>query len=189
MSPATAISEQSLEAPMAAHSAHRFRSRAGRAAIIRPAKAADRAALAAMLTSLSATTVERRYFSFRVLAGAAAEREAARLTRPDGGQLVLVAALDMPGEPIVAVAELVFAGTPGQAECAIVVADAFQGEGIGRAMARQIVIAAEVAAITRLSATTHAANSRVRRLIATGGRPYAARFAGPDVTYEVELAG
>lgn len=163
------------------------RSRAGRAVAIRPAEAGDEAALAAMLGGLSPATVERRYFALRRLDSDLARREAARLAHGAGGRIVLVAAHEVDGQ-IVGVAEIVpRPGAPGVAECAVVVADAFQGEGIGRAVAAQMAAAAEEAAITHLWAATHAGNARVRRLIATGGRPYTARFDGPDVTYEVEL--
>jgi RimJ/RimL family protein N-acetyltransferase len=91
-------------------------------------------------------------------------------------------------ERIVAVAELVrYGAEPEVAEGAVVVADAYQGEGIGRAVVERLAAAAEGAAIRRVRATTSAHNTAVRRLIASSGRPYTARFEGAEVLYEVAL--
>jgi RimJ/RimL family protein N-acetyltransferase len=152
---------------------------------IRPAAPADAPALAELFGGLSAATVERRYFAPRLLRGEAARREAARLTQTERGHIVLVAAAEG-GERIVAVGELApYAGEPGVAEGAMLVADAYQGRGIGRAVAEQLAQAAEGAAIRRVRATTSATNTAVRRLIASLGRPYSARFAGAEVQYEL----
>jgi RimJ/RimL family protein N-acetyltransferase len=168
--------------------AGRFRSRAGRSVAIRRAGPEDVAAIAAMIGDLSARTVERRYLTPRTLSGEAARREAERLTRREAGRIVLVAQEHGAGR-IVAVAELVADRAERHvAEGAVVVADAYQGEGIGRAVVQQMAAAAEGAAISRVRATTHASNTPVRRLIASCGRPYTARFAGAEVQYEVALA-
>lgn len=162
------------------------RSRAGRSLAIRPAGPGDTAALAAMIGGLSARSVERRYLTPRVLGADAARREAERLLRDDGRIVLVAQAHD--GGGIVAVAELVpDRHERGLAEGAVVVADAYQGEGIGRAVLEHMAAAAEGAAISRVRATTHAYNTPVRRLIASFGRPYTARFAGAEVLYEVAL--
>jgi RimJ/RimL family protein N-acetyltransferase len=73
------------------------------------------------------------------------------------------------------------------AESAVVVADAYQGEGIGRAVLARLVAAAAALAIGRLRAITQAHNLPIRHLIASSGRPYTSRFAGAEVHYEVAL--
>jgi RimJ/RimL family protein N-acetyltransferase len=162
-----------------------FRSKAGRRLAIRRADGGDTAALATLIGGLSPETVGRRYLMPRVFQREEARREAERLTRPDAGRIVMVAQGD--GE-IVAVAELARdRATPELGEGAIVVADAYQGEGIGRAVAERMVDVARRAAIRRVRATTAAHNTPVRRLIASLGCPYTARFSGPEVEYEVSL--
>lgn len=173
----------------AGHTARPFRSKAGRSVAIRRAGPDDTAAIAAMIGDLSARTVERRYLTPRVLGEEAARREAERLTRRDDGRIVLVAQAHGHAGGIIAVAELVRDRSEGGlAEGAVVVADAYQGEGIGRAVVEQMAVAAEGAAISRVRATTHAYNTPVRRLIASFGLPYTARFAGAEVQYEVALS-
>lgn len=163
-----------------------FRSKAGRSIAIRRAAPEDAGAIAAMIGGLSASTVERRYLSPRRFVGEAARREAERLTRHDDGRIVLVAQGD--AGDILAVAELASDPTErGVAEGAVVVADDYQGEGIGRAVVERMAADATRAAIRRVRATTKAYNTPVRRLIASFGRPYTVRFDGAEVLYEVAL--
>jgi N-acetylglutamate synthase-like GNAT family acetyltransferase len=163
-----------------------FCSKRGRPLAIRLADAGDAPALAALLGGLSARSVERRYLTPRVLDEAAARREAARLSGAGAGRIVIIAEAE--DAAIVAVAELARDDAePAVAESAVVVADAYQGEGIGRAVLARLAAAATGAAISRLRAVTQAHNLPVRRLIASSGRPYTARFVGPEVLYEVAL--
>lgn len=165
-----------------------FCSKRGRPLAIRLAGPGDAAALAALLGGLSAQSVERRYLTPRVLDETAARREAARLTGLGAGHIVIVAEIAGGAAGIVAVAELARdPGEPAVAESAVVVADAYQGEGIGRAVLARLAAAATGAAISRLRAVTQAHNLPVRHLIASSGQPYTARFAGAEVLYEVAL--
>jgi acetyltransferase len=74
-----------------------------------------------------------------------------------------VATMDRAG--IVAVASLARVGTGEQAEIAVVVADAWQGRGIGPALLRRMVNAAESRGITRITALALSENRRVARMI------------------------
>jgi L-amino acid N-acyltransferase YncA len=166
----------------------RFRSRRGRAVAIRRAHPDDLIAIAAMIGGLSRQTAERRYLVPRALSAEAARSEAARLTMGHADMIVLVAHAEGEAAGIVAVAELVRdRAEPAVAEGAVVVSDAYQGEGIGRAVAERLAEVAERAAIRRVRATVHAYNTPVRRLIASFGRPYTAQFSGAEVQYEVAL--
>jgi L-amino acid N-acyltransferase YncA len=165
-----------------------FRSKAGRDLAIRPVEAADNVALAAMFGTLSLKTVERRYLAPRLLRGEAARREAERLTHAGANHIVLVAQDRGAGDAIVAVAELApDSAEPGVAESAVLVADAYQGEGIGRAVAEELAEAVRTTSISRVRATVHAANTPVRRLIASLGRPYSTHFRGTEVVYELSM--
>ncbi|GAB4450764.1 MAG: hypothetical protein OHK0015_56010 [Chloroflexi bacterium OHK40] len=166
----------------------RFNSRRGRSVAIRQANPQDAPALAALFGGLSARSVERRYMMPRRLPPELARREASRLTDQRGDRIVLVATTDEEGTPIVAVAELARDGAePSVAESAVVVADAYQGEGIGRAVLGRLADAAREAAISHMRAITRADNTPIRQLIASSGRPYQARFAGGEVHYEIAL--
>lgn len=153
-----------------------YRSQRNRALRIRLARPADQAALSDLLTSLSSRTVERRYFRPGRLGPEAARRESERLAHTTTAHHVLVAELCDGSGAVVAVAELACQpGAPGVAESAIVVTDAFQGEGIGRAIAEQLGQVARAAALTSIHATVRADNIPVRRLIASLSRPYTLR--------------
>lgn len=165
-----------------------LRSKAGRKLWVRPASLVDMPALAAMIGELSPATIQLRYLTPRNLRGDAAQREAERLTRPDNSRIVLVAEASGEAGEIVAVAELAQdQREPEVAEGAVMVADAYQGQGIGRAVVEELARHAEAAEIRRVRATTSAYNAPVRRLIASFGRPYSASFAGAEVLYEVSL--
>lgn len=169
-------------------SSERFHSKAGRDVWLRPVTPADAQALASMMIGLSPATVQRRYLTPCALREETARKEAERLTRPDRAGLVMVAQAHGDAGRIVAVAELAQdRAEPGVAEGAVVVADAYQGEGIGRAVVERLATLARRAAIRRVRATTSAHNGPVRRLIASLGRPYTARFAGSEVQYEFAL--
>ncbi|NTU83173.1 MAG: GNAT family N-acetyltransferase [Chloroflexales bacterium] len=162
-----------------------FRSRRGRPVQIRRADPEDAEALARMLGGLSVETVTRRYLMPCTMPAERARREAERLARHDDGQIVLVAQADGAAALIVAVAELVRdRGEQGVAESAIVVADAYQGEGIGRQVAACLASEAVGAAIRRVRATLFATNTPVRRLIRSLGRPYTTRHWRGEIQVE-----
>jgi RimJ/RimL family protein N-acetyltransferase len=71
------------------------------------------------------------------------------------------------------------------AEGAIVVADAYQHEGIGHAVAKHMAEAAERAAIRCVHATILSTNTAVRRLIASLGRPYTVRHWRGELQVEI----
>lgn len=165
-----------------------FVSRRGRPLRIRAVRPADAPALAAMIGNLSQRSVALRYLTPRTLPPELAWREAERLVRDDAGQLVLVALDEAGGEQIVAVAELVIdRAEPAVAESAVVVADAYQGEGVGRAIIGHLGDAAASARVARIRAIVQSHNAAMRRLIAGLGVAYTSRFAGPEIYYEIPL--
>lgn len=162
-----------------------FRSKRGRSVAIRAVRPEDLPAIAALLSGLSQRTVERRYLAPRVFGAEAAVHEAARLIQTDAGRLVLVAHAAGDDELILAVGELVRDQVePHAAEGAMLVADAYQGEGIGRAVMERMGTAAKGAAISRVRATVNAFNRPMRRLIASFGSSYTASPTGAEVQYE-----
>lgn len=166
----------------------RLRSRKGRAISISRAGPGDAEALAAMLGALSRETVARRYLTPAAMSPERARAEAARLARPDASRVVLVARAGDGAAPIVAIGELARDGAaPSVAEGAIVVADAYQREGIGRAVADELADAARRAAVSTVRATILAENTAVRRLIASLGRPYTVRHWRGELHVEIAV--
>jgi protein lysine acetyltransferase len=160
--------------------------RQGRPISIAPAAPGDAEALATMLGGLSAETMCRRYLTPAVMAPERARVEAERLARSDDDYIVLVARADEAPRPIVAIAELARdQGTPTVGEGAIVVADAYQNEGIGRAVAEQMAAAARNAEISTVRATVLATNTPVCRLIASLGRPFRIRHWRGELQVEI----
>ncbi len=177
----------SLSAPRAA-GAVSFCSRSGRAITIRSARADDAPAISAMIGGLSPRTIALRYHLPLVrLSPEAARREAERVTSADRGRIVYLALAAQGERPeIIGIAELACdRAEPDLAESAIVVADSFQSDGIGRAIVGQLVAAADRRGIARVRALTQTHNAAVRRLVVGLGRPYSTRFTGGEVMYEI----
>src|SRR4051794_13909129 len=119
---------------------------------VRPVRSADKALLAAGLTKLSETTIQRRFLGPKPKLTAA---ELRYLTEVDGQDHFAIVAVT-PGwdGEIVAVARWVrLASDPLAAEAAVVVCDALQGKGLGKTLARMLADAAGERGILRIHAT------------------------------------
>ena len=174
--------------PSCGQIASEAQSRAGHALQIRERAVTDVAALMVFLRSLSPETARRRYLSTWYPNAAAVQAEVARLTECDASRLVLVARLTEADQQIVAIAELVQERHDGAwAEAAVVVADAYQGLGIGRAVVNALARAVALIDIRSVYATVTAENRPIRQLITSLGYAYTARFDGPLLTYELHI--
>ena len=123
----------------------------GREDAIRPITPADKARLAAGLTQLSETTIQRRFLGPKPRLTSA---ELRYLTEVDGVDHYAIAAVDPRTDDMVAVGRWVrLVGDPLAAEAAIVVCDALQGRGLGKALARLLADAARERGIQRIHAT------------------------------------
>jgi RimJ/RimL family protein N-acetyltransferase len=132
---------------------------------IRPIRADDKARLKVGLQRLSEETRQRRFLAAKPRFTAA---ELRYLTEVDGwDHFALVATpLEAP-EDVVAAARFVrLPEEPGTAEFAIVVADPFQGRGLGTRLAEALGEAARARGVERFTATTLHANVPVQRLVA-----------------------
>src|SRR4051795_3931693 len=119
---------------------------------VRPIRPADKALLAAGLTKLSETTIQRRFLGPKPKLTAA---ELRYLTEVDGRDHYAIVAVT-PGwdGDIVAVGRWVrLASNPLDAEAAIVVCDSLQGMGLGKALARLLADAARERGIRHIHAT------------------------------------
>jgi RimJ/RimL family protein N-acetyltransferase len=131
---------------------------------VRPIRSRDKALLAAGLQRLSDETIRRRFLAAKPRLSAS---ELRYLTEVDGSShiaLVAVAADDP--QCLIGVARSVrLVDTPDTAEMAIVVADSWQGRGVGTALAELLSDAAHATGIRRIAAVMLADNDPARRLM------------------------
>src|SRR3954469_13114014 len=120
--------------------------------LIRPISPADKALLAAGLTRLSETSIQHRFLGPKPRLTAA---ELRYLTEVDGfDHYAIVAVAPQWHGDIVASARWVrLASDPEAAEAAVVVCDALQGKGLGKALARMLADAARERGVRRIHAT------------------------------------
>ena len=120
--------------------------------VVRPIQPTDKALLAAGLTRLSETTVQKRFLGPKPRLSAA---ELRYLTEVDGfDHYAIVATSPQRHDDLVAVARWVrLHEDPEAAEAAVVVCDALQGKGLGKALARMLADAAGARGIRRIHAT------------------------------------
>ena len=151
-------------------------SRKGRAFNLRPLEQIDTPLLANFLSRLSSTTLWLRFFApYPSLSGEAIDREILRLNQINQSNgSVLVATRYAEGkEEIIGIGELI----PDQelnttAELAITIRDDYQGEGLGSALANQLVHKATNKGMTTLQAETMAQNWPMLRIWTKLGLPY-----------------
>jgi acetyltransferase len=135
--------------------------RTGAVVRVRPIRPADKPRLEAFLAKLSPETVRRRFLTAKPRLSTV---ELRYLTEVDGRDHVALVALSE-GE-IVAVGRSVrLAQVPDTAEMAIVVGDAWQGQGLGSLLAEALAGAAREAGIRRLAAVMLGDNEPARRLV------------------------
>jgi GNAT superfamily N-acetyltransferase len=124
----------------------------GTEVVIRPIEPSDKAMLAAGLTRLSETTIQKRFLGPKPKL---TRSELRYLTEVDGvAHHALVAVVPEWDDVIVAVARSVrLAGHPEDAEAAIVVCDDLQGKGLGKVLARMLADHARANGVRRIHAT------------------------------------
>lgn len=128
--------------------------------LLRPLRADDLDRERAFIESLSAQTL---YLRLQYSANSASERDLARLLDLDYYDRCAIAAIATAAdeERIVGVSRYARIDATRSAECAIVVADAWQGRGLGSELMRALVTAAAERDIDCLEGTTLAENGRI----------------------------
>jgi acetyltransferase len=153
----------------------------------------DTASLADLLASLSAGSLYLRYcMPMPCMAPEMAEREAVRLGKADTqAQLAAVALLRVEGfEQAIGVAELVRDhAAPEIAEIAVVVADAYQREGIGSALCAYLIAAARGHGIVTVRAQALLENRAVRRMVVNSGAAYTSETRLGMTTLHIDIRG
>jgi acetyltransferase len=176
---------------IAAPSGALFWSERGRPIVNRLAQPGDAGMIAELLAGLSAQSLFLRYcMPMPRMAPEAAAIEAARLGQAHSArQIAAVALARVQGvDQIVAVAELARdADTPAEAEIALVVADAYQREGIGSALCTYLISAAQREGLAALRVMALAENRAVRRMVARSGAAYTSETRHGMTTIQITL--
>jgi acetyltransferase len=139
---------------------HAWQPSGGPPLLLRPLRADDLDRERAFVEGLSAQTL---YLRLQYSTNSASERDLARLLDLDYYDRCAIAALasDAAGDHIVGVSRYARIDASRRAECAIVVADAWQGRGLGTELMRALVAAAIARNIDCLEGTTLAENGRI----------------------------
>ncbi|MHA6782115.1 N-acetyltransferase family protein [Pseudonocardia saturnea] len=162
---------------------HRLRD--GSRLVVRPIRREDAPALVALHARLSAGTIYRRYFGARPhLAPAVVDR----FTRIDEDWRFALVAVREPGD-LVAVAR--YEGSRGarSAEIAVVVDDALQHQGVGRALLGRLVHVAKERGLDALDADVLSVNSPMLALLRALGLPSTAVRDEQTHIITVDLTG
>lgn len=172
-----------MEARSRRHDPHALRMHAAGRVSIRPIDASDADDLSDLYLSLSPASRRSRFLG--TVGDEAIRARAGLLARQPG----FVAVLDEPGPRDGAlVGHIVLVPTgPDSVELAIVVADAFQGAGIGTRLVRASADEVRRLGMRRIVASTYADNTSMRRLLLHAGFPVR-RDAIDACVEEIELA-
>ncbi len=163
--------------------------RDGAAVFVRAIRPDDAARLAAFHAGLSRETLVQRYFQQVPPLSPAQAAQLAGVDYADRMALVAIGGPgpDAPNAPIVAVARYDRAGAD-QAEVGFVVADAWQGRGIGSALFHRLAAYARAQGIRTFVALTMTSNTRVLGLLRRSGYPCIALVASVEVELRLDIA-
>lgn len=141
-----------------------LRLRSGREVVIRPIRGTDARRLEAAYARLSAESRYRRFLTSKPELGAAELRYLTEVDQRD--HVALVATLAHDPDVIIGVGRFIRSrAVPGAAEFAILVVDAYQGEGLATELLKRLADAALERGVTRFTATVLADNEPVHRLM------------------------
>jgi RimJ/RimL family protein N-acetyltransferase/nucleotide-binding universal stress UspA family protein len=156
--------------------------RDGSEALVRPISPDDRDRLSSAFAALSDRS---RYLRFQAPMAQLTDRQLAYLTSVDHHDHEALIALDPGEEEIVGVARFVRV-QGAQAECAITVADDWQGRGLGTELLDRLVERAREEGVERFSAVVLAENSEAIRLLERLGDA-ARRPVGTQIELDIAL--
>ena len=167
---------------------HRWEPAGGPVVLVRPLRADD---LERELRFIAALSPATRYLRLQYHSTEASPRDIDRLLDVDYVDRLALAALDdgTADQEIVGVSRYARLEGTTRAECAIVVADAWQGRGLGTELMRSLVAAARARHITCLEGETLAENQRIAEWAQRFG--FAVRtepFSGGQIRITLDLA-
>jgi len=158
----------------------------GTRATIRAVRPDDAPRLQAFVSRLSPESI---YYRFLSTITGLSNAEAARLSKVDyADRMALVATvLGDEGELIIAVARYARQTTPpDRAECAIVVEDRYQGQGLARFLLNRLARYADQHGVRTFTGTIDGGNQRMKRFLQNSGLP-TRLVAGSHGELEVEV--
>ncbi len=159
--------------------------------IIRPIKPTDVPALQIHYKRLSSEWVFYRFYGFKK---ELTEEEAQKLCMVDGHYQAAVVAIRTQNQPtgqpdeIEGVARY-YLTEPGIAEVSVVVCDAYQGHGLGKALLEELIKIARHNHIDCLDALVLAENWHMHHLLHDMRYPLTTKISGPVVAVRVHLDG
>lgn len=161
-----------------------IRLRDGTAVALHPMRADDAAPLLRFHESLSRETTHLRFFAVHPRLSAS---ELHRFTHVDHrGREAIVATVD---EAIVGVARFDRLDDPADAEVAFVVADSWQGKGLGSALFERLADRAREVGIATFVADTLPDNRRMQAVFHHAGLPVVSEFRDGVVRFAIDLTG
>jgi acetate---CoA ligase (ADP-forming) len=154
--------------------------RDGSAVNVRPVSTGDQAALREFLRGVSTKSLNLRFCG-----GIDRDRAAASLAdRPRPGDLALVAQLA--GQPSIAAHAALYRTGPNRAEVAFLVADAWQGRGLGSIMFSRLAAAAREHCVTTLMAQVLPENRGMLTVFERSGHPVQIRPGADVIDVQIE---
>jgi acyl-CoA synthetase (NDP forming)/RimJ/RimL family protein N-acetyltransferase len=151
---------------------------------IRPARSQDADDIRQMHQEMSPDNAYFRFFSF---SPQAPEREAQRLTRPEGpDHAALLARLD---GKLIGVASYEPTQRPGVAEIAFAVSDEMHGRGVATLLLEHLVSLARQRRLTAFAAETLPENLAMQRVFADAGLPVERQFSDGVIELTMPLPG
>jgi RimJ/RimL family protein N-acetyltransferase len=159
--------------------------RDGRSMQIRALKRGDRAALLAAVGRISARSMYRRFFSPK---RSFSEGEIAYFSNVNfTSHVALVVTVNEDGKSVVAGGGRYVVSAPGQAEVAFMVIDAYQGQGIGGALMRHLIVIAREAGLRELTAEVLSENAVMMRVFQKCGLDMTTQRHGETVHVSLRL--
>ncbi|MGE0363179.1 MAG: N-acetyltransferase family protein [Vicinamibacterales bacterium] len=140
----------------------------GTPVVLRPIRPDDEPLIAAFHAGLSPRSVYQRYFHIATLEQRTTQQRLALTCHDDPAHGAALVAEHLParGDPeILALGRIRRAGTDGDAEIAIIVADRAQGQGLGTAMTAALVDVARRLGVRRLYGDMFADNDAMRVVV------------------------
>jgi acetyltransferase len=141
--------------------------------------------------TLSPDSVYRRYFSMIALGERIRHSRLDHICHPDPREEIVLVAETWneieQHEQIVAVARISNAPNATTGELAVVVADAYQGQGIGTELVRRLFDAARRRGLRHIRAEMMADNFQMRRICTRSGMQLGGELCADEVTAYVDL--
>jgi GNAT superfamily N-acetyltransferase len=155
----------------------------GPSLVVRPLRDGDTATVLAVFERLGEASRRARFNGPKPCLS---DAELAQLARVDGAHHALVGWVE--GDPQPAAIARLARTSRGSAEIAFAVADAYQAQGIGAALAAELIADARMAGITEITALTSPDNPAALAVVRRVARVVDICFDGPELSVRAAIA-